>query len=55
MRNKRNLFCLISVRRRKDDVLHVDDETGPLLGDTNHSNNGTDCKGKTFFKVFNNT
>lgn len=57
-----NLFCLITVRRRKDDVLHAEDESGSLLGDKNHSNNGTDCihelekcipsigidKGKTF-------
>lgn len=57
-----HLFCLITVRRRKDDVLHEENEIGSLLGDTNHSNNGTDCiheldkcipssgidKGKTF-------
>uniref|UniRef100_A0A8W8ILJ3 Uncharacterized protein n=1 Tax=Magallana gigas TaxID=29159 RepID=A0A8W8ILJ3_MAGGI len=66
------LFCILSllsayymirIRRRKDDVqLHEEDGNGPLLGDKNHSNNGTDCineleecipssgidKGKTF-------
>lgn len=61
MKNKTNLFCLITVLRRKNSVqLHEEDEIGPLLGEKNHSNNGNDCiheldecsgidKGKTFF------
>lgn len=44
MKNKTNLFSLITVCRRKDDVkLHEEDKIGTLLGDKNHSSNGSDC------------
>lgn len=38
------IFSIISVCRRKDDVeIHDEIESGPSLGDENHSKNGTVC------------